>query len=178
MDTLAIIENYYKKDSELYNILVKHSADVTQKALDIAKKHPELNIDQQFVSQAGMLHDIGIFATNAPGIACFGVAPYICHGYLGREILEELGYHKHALVCERHTGSGLTKDEIIEQHLPLPHHDMIPISMEEKVICFADCFFSKTKLGEKKSVEKVRQDMKKYGPASVDRFEELCNLFL
>jgi len=178
MNTLSIIEKYYKRDSELYSILVKHSIDVKKKALSIAENHPELNIDIQFVEEAAMLHDIGIFLTNAPSIKCFGIAPYVCHGYLGREILDREGFPKHALVCERHTGTGISLEEIESNHLPLPPRDMRPVSIEEKVICFADCFFSKTRLGEERSIEKVKQSIAKFGEDSVRQFEKWVAMFL
>lgn len=178
MNTLAVIEKIYKKDSDLYNILVSHSTSVKNKALSIARNHPELNIDIQFVEEAAMLHDIGIFLTDAPSIKCFGTFPYLCHGYLGREILEGMGYPRHALVCERHTGTGLSEEDIIAQRLPLPHRDMNPVSIEEQVICFADCFFSKTHLEEQKSIEKVRKGLSKFGERSVLLFDRWCALFL
>lgn len=178
MNTLTIIQKYYKKDSELYHILINHSTDVMHKALTIAGNHPELEIDTEFVAEAAMLHDIGIFLTNAPSIKCFGIAPYICHGYLGREILDNEGYPKHGLVCERHTGTGLSLDEIVENNMPLPHRDMRPVSIEEKLICFADCFFSKTRPGEERSVEKVKQSLSKFGEDSVRQFEKWAAIFL
>lgn len=178
MNAIAIIENYYKKDSDLYNLLVTHSTEVMNKALSIVDKHPELNIDREFVEEAAMLHDIGIFLTYAPSIECFGIAHYLCHGYLGREMLEKLGYPEHALVCERHTGVGLTAEEIIKNKMPLPPRDMIPLTIEEKVICFADCFYSKTNLGKEKSVEEIRQSVSGYSPESLDKFDEWCRLFL
>lgn len=178
IDTLDIIERSYKKDSDLYNILVQHSKGVRDKALEIVDNHPELNADREFVEEAAMLHDIGIFLTNAPSIHCYGIAPYICHGYLGRELLDKYGYPKHGLVCERHTGTGLTLDEIVKQKLPLPHRDMIPISIEEQIICFADCFFSKTRLGEEKSVDDVRKSFSKFGIATIRQFDKWCVDFL
>lgn len=178
MNAIAIIEKLYKKDSDLYKILVKHSTDVMNKALSIAKKHPELNIDTTFLKEAAMLHDIGIFLTNAPSINCYGIMPYICHGYLGREILDKMGYPRHGLVCERHTGTGLSEQEILSKKLPLPHRDMLPISIEEKVICFSDCFFSKTRLGQEKTISGVRQGLARFGENSVKQFEEWCMDFL
>lgn len=178
MDTIEIIKKYYKKDSDLFNLLVKHSTDVTNKALAIADNHPELNIDKVFVAEAGMLHDIGIFLTNAPAIHCHGIAPYICHGYLGREILDIIGLHRHALVCERHTGVGLSAEDIQRQKLPIPVRDMVPITIEEKLICFADCFYSKTKLKSEKSVESIKRGLAKFGEPSVNQFEEWCKIFL
>ena len=80
MDALAIINKYYPEDNELKHILLAHSRSVADKALWIAGKHPELNLDKQFLEEAAMLHDIGIFMTDAEGICCFGSYPYICHG--------------------------------------------------------------------------------------------------
>lgn len=178
MNTTKIIEKYYKKDSELYNILIDHSTDVMNKALSIVQNHPELNADAQFIREAAMLHDLGIFLTNAPSIACYGIAPYVCHGYLGRELLDAEGYPLHGLVCERHTGVGISLKEIEEESLPLPHRDMCPVSIEEKIICFADCFYSKTNLGKEKSIEKIEKGLSKHGTDSIKIFNEWCRIFL
>lgn len=88
------------------------------------------------------------------------------------------GYPRHALVCERHTGMGLSLAIIIERNLPIPHRDMQPVSMEEQLICFADKFFSKTKLDKEKPVDKIRQSLEKYGEEGVLRFDGWCKLFL
>lgn len=178
MKVMDIITRYYKKDSDLYNTLVSHSNDVKNMALQIAASHPELNADTQFIEEASMLHDIGILLTNAPSIHCHGILPYICHGHLGREILERLGYPKHGLVCERHTGVGLTEEDIIRENLPLPHRDMLPVSIEEKIICFADCFYSKTRLGEQKSIQEVRSSLAEFGEEKAECFDHWCDLFL
>jgi uncharacterized protein len=103
--------------------------------------------------------------------------PYICHGIIGREILEAEGLPRHALVCEHHTGSGLTIDEIIAQELPLPHRDMLPTTIEEKLVCYADKFFSKSRIAPAKPLEKVQADMARFGEASLNRFNELTALF-
>jgi uncharacterized protein len=178
MDVDRIIEKYYGKNSPLYQILITHSEAVTKKALAISAKHPELHIDNRFVGEAGMLHDIGIFKTDAPSIRCYGDYPYIAHGYLGSELLRAEGFPLHALVCERHTGTGLSLEEIVAQDLPIPHRDMQPLSVEEKVICFADCFFSKTKPEREKTPEQVVAGLSKFGAPSVERFTGWCEMFL
>jgi uncharacterized protein len=48
---------------------------------------------------------------------------------------------KFARICERHTGSGLTAEEIVSGGLPLPERDFLPETLEEKIICLADKFF-------------------------------------
>ena len=150
MNPLDIIAKYYPVGSEAYRILVIHSRSVADKALAIARMHPEMNLDLTFVEEAAMLHDIGIFMTDADGICCFGSYSYICHGYLGADLMRKEGFPRHALVCERHTGAGISLQSIIDQQLPVPHRDMVPVSLEEQVICFADKFFSKTHLDKEK----------------------------
>ena len=66
MNPLDIIAKYYPVGSEAYRILVIHSRSVADKALAIARMHPEMNLDLTFVEEAAMLHDIGIFRCNAP----------------------------------------------------------------------------------------------------------------
>ena len=140
MNPLQIIEKYYRPDSEIFKILIKHSSDVAKKAVNIAKKHPDKISDVDFIYEAAMLHDIGVFLTDAPKINCHGNMPYICHGYLGADILRAEGFPLHARVCERHTGTGLSLENIVANNLPLPHRDLQPETWAEKIICFADKF--------------------------------------
>ena len=177
MNYQAIIDKYYPEDNALRHILINHSQSVAQKALQIVSSHPELQLDAQFVEEAAMLHDLGIFRTDAPGIQCFGSEPYICHGRLGAEILRKEGYERHARVCERHTGAGITCKEIIAQGLPLPHQNFLPETLEEKVICYADKFFSKTHLDQEKSLEKAEKSLAKFGEEGVLRFREWERMF-
>jgi uncharacterized protein len=176
MDPLEIIKKYYKIESMAFKILVNHSKAVAERALKIAEK---FNVDKQFIYEASMLHDIGIFMTNTPKFDCHGTFPYICHGYLGREILEKEGFPIHALVCERHTGVGITKEEIIKNNLTLPQRDMIPISMEEKIIAFADKFFSKESDGSVRvrAIDEIINDLARYGEEKVKIFNEWLKLF-
>lgn len=178
MNPLDLINKYYPEENELKQILLVHSRSVADKALSMAKRHPELNLDLTFVEEAAMLYDIGIFETDAPGIQCFGTFPYICHGYLGAELVRREGFPRHALVCERHTGAGLSLSDILSQNLPVPHRDMLPVSLEEQLICFADKFFSKSKLDIEKSIEKARKSVARYGEDGARRFDRWCTLFL
>jgi uncharacterized protein len=92
--------------------------------------------------------------------------------------MQREGYLRHAMVCERHTGAGLSLESIVRQNLPVPHRDMLPVSLEEQVVCFADKFFSKTHLDREKSVEKALKSIAKYGDEGVARFNEWCERFL
>ncbi|MDR1004577.1 MAG: phosphohydrolase [Prevotellaceae bacterium] len=173
-----IIDKYYPEKNDLKLILLEHSYQVMDKAVSLAAKHRELNLDTRFLADASMLHDIGIFLTDAPGIHCHGVHPYICHGYLGANLLREEGLYRHAMVCERHTGAGLSLDEIVRQNLPVPHRDMLPVTLEEQLICFADKFFSKSHLKKEKTVDEARKSVARYGKEGLARFNRWCILFL
>ena len=172
-----IINKYYGEEGDLRRILIVHSQSVARKALQIVSFHPELNIDRQFVEEAAMLHDIGIIKTDAPGIKCFGTEPYICHGILGAEMLRQEGMPRHARVCERHTGAGLSLDDIVSQNLPLPHRDFLPETIEEKLICYADKFFSKTHLDREKTIEQAEKSLSKFGGETLARFRDMKRLF-
>ena len=177
MDYLAIIDQYYPQGSKARDILLTHSECVTRKALQIADKHPELKLDRTFIQEAAMLHDIGIVKCNAPGIECFGVEPYIKHGIIGADMLRAAGFPKHARVCERHTGAGIALQDIIEQHLPLPHQDFLPETMEEQVICYADKFYSKTHLDRVRTPEQALKSIGRFGKEGAQRFARWMQLF-
>lgn len=177
MDFQAIIDKYYPENNALRHILITHSQSVARKASQIVLSHPELQLDARFVEEAAMLHDIGIFLCDAPAIECFGTEPYIRHGRLGAELLRAEGYPAHARVCERHTGAGLSREDIVRQDLPLPHEDFLPQTMAEKVICYADKFYSKTRLDEEKSVAQAERSLAKFGEAGLERFRKWEKLF-
>ncbi|MBQ2001717.1 MAG: phosphohydrolase, partial [Bacteroidaceae bacterium] len=120
----------------------------------------------------------GVFRCDASGIECYGDKPYICHGIIGAQLLRDEGYPLHAQVCERHTGAGLSAKDIAEQGLPLPHIDFLPISIEEQIICFADKFFSKTRLTQEKTLEQAYKSVAKFGEESALRFSKWSEMFL
>ncbi len=186
MNAVDIIDRYYQENDPLRTILLTHSEQVAQKALTIADRHPQWHIDRQFVASASLLHDIGIVCCHAPAIHCYGTEPYITHGLCGARLLLADGWQEHfplpllrrwARVCLRHTGAGLTQQEIAANHFPLPAQDFLPETIEEKLICYADKFFSKTRLDSEKSLDKVLADMESYSPAALQRFVTLHNLF-
>ena len=170
---LTIIDKYYATQPELKALLLHHSRQVADKALAVCAAHPEWQADTAFVEEAAMLHDIGIIFCDAPGILCHGTEPYIRHGFIGAELLRKEGLPAHARVAERHTGSGLTREQIIAEHLPLPEQDFLPETIEERVICYADKFFSKSHPDRIATLDHIRQSMLKFGYGSPDRWAQL-----
>ena len=156
MDYQAIIDKYYPADNELRRVLLQHSRQVADRCLTIARKHRELPVDVQFLEEAAMLHDIGIFRCHAPSIFCEGTEPYIKHGTIGAELLREEGFPRHARVAERHTGTGLPGYE--------------PETLEEQIVCYADKFYSKSNPDHVRSVLETAQSLEKFGHEGVKKF--------
>ena len=187
MDYQKIIDYYFPEETngELRNILLTHSKCVAAMAMEICLKHPELNTDCAFVYDAAMLHDIGIVRCNAEGIHCFGQEPYIRHGMMGAKMLEEYASKflpctdiaPYARVCARHTGTGLTAKTIKAQGLPLPEQDFTPETTEEQIICYADKFFSKTKLDKRKTLGEAEKSLMKFGKDGVEVFRKWHETF-
>lgn len=173
IDPIALLEKYYAPGSESHRILLQHSEQVAAKAVSVAGRFSLGTAAVNFIREAALLHDIGILYTAVPQLGCQGDLPYLCHGIKGREILEAEGLPLHALVCERHIGVGLSADEIGRQQLPLPVRDMLPLSLEEQIVTYADLFFSKNpaKLGLERSAEKVRKSLKRHGEDKVAVFD-------
>ena len=178
MDAYAIIEHFYCDDDALKKVLLQHSNQVKDKALEILEKG-KFEIDRQSVINGALLHDIGIIKCHAPSILCRGSENYIAHGIIGAQMLRDFGRENgidleiYARICERHTGSGLSINDIIKQNLPLPKQDFLPETALEKIICLADKFFSKSGNMQEKSFEAVRRSMAKFGDESLCRFDEL-----
>ena len=200
MNPYDIIYHFYPYDTVLRRLLILHSEKVRDKAfaiLETARQNnpsPELlSIDEQLVNDGALLHDLGIGRTYGPGIHCEGNEPYICHGIIGARMLRELiegnrcsefsvepaRLEQIARICERHTGAGLTVRDIVEQNLPItPPRDPVPEMLEEKLVCLADKFYSKSgDPSKEKDLERVKRSMMKFGADSTARFEELCRLF-
>lgn len=206
MDYLALLHRYYPEDNALCRMLLHHSRQVCARALKIVERHPELGANRNLVEAGAMLHDIGIFLTDAPGIHCHGTAHYILHGSLGAQLLrneakqlkkekqqeeqlkeeqpqaihlqEELHFYEAlARICERHTGTGLTRQTIIERGLPDPQQDLLPETIEEQIICYADKFYSKSHLERERTIPQTLQSLEKFGDEGVEKFRHWTELF-
>ncbi len=172
-----VIDKYYPEGSRLRDIYLRHCRSVADLALRInSERH--LGLDPQKVETAAMLHDIGIFLTDADGIDCHGAEPYIRHGILGADLLRREGFPEEiARIAERHTGAGITANDIDEMNLPLPRKDFSPQTLLERLICYADKFYSKTRLDSAKDLDRVRASMLRHSPSTLERFDALYHEF-
>ena len=182
-----IIGKYYPSDDNLRRLLLHHSRQVAERVEKIVRRHPEWEVDSSFLEDAAMLHDVGIFRCDAPGIHCHGNAPYLHHGILGAEILRHEAenadaslrprYEQLARVCERHTGTGLTAEqlEILDIHVASP--DLMPETLEEQIVCYADKFYSKSHPERERTIEQTIESLRKFGEDGVLKFSEWAHRF-
>ncbi|HTR96194.1 MAG TPA: HD domain-containing protein [Trebonia sp.] len=151
-------------DEEIFALHVRHAP--TPEALAIVYTHSEIvrriaaslidglgtvaggtvagGIDAGLVRAGCLLHDIGVYRLyDAAGR--LGDAGYIRHGVLGHELLAEAGYPE--ALCRfasRHTGVGITKQDVLRQELPLPPADYVAQTPEEALVMYADKFHTKS----------------------------------
>ena len=182
-----IIGKYYPSDDNLRRLLLHHSRQVAERAELVARRHPEWNLDTEFLKDAAMLHDVGIFRCDAPGIHCHGSAKYLHHGIIGAGILRKEAenadetmrtyYERLARVCERHTGTGLTAEqlEMLDIHTESP--DLMPETLEEQIVCYADKFYSKSHPERERSIEQTIESLRKFGEDGVQKFCEWARRF-
>jgi uncharacterized protein len=187
LDPITLIDLIYKNSPKLKALLLDHSNKVLAKALEIAQNNAKSNnpipLDLTVVKNGCLLHDIGIIYCNAPSILCNGPNPYLEHGFIGAKLLREYGIKNnlnlevYARICERHTGSGLSAQDIKNNNILVPIIDYFPETNEEKLVCLADKFFSKSKDTSEKSFSKVTKSMEKFGPEVLTRFHNLVDYF-
>lgn len=154
-----IVETYYPADDALRQLLLRHSGDVSARAVAVCEAHPELGADAGFVRAAAMLHDIGIVRCDAPSLGCHGPLPYLQHGQAGAQMLRDISpdLEPYARVCERHTGTGLPGYE--------------PQTIEEQIVCYADKFYSKSSPDRVKTYEQACHSLRKFGLPGLKKFE-------
>ncbi len=169
---LKLLQKYSFSPKD-FEIVADHSLAVLEKALEIIRRKKLYQIDLDLVIAGCLLHDIGAFGF----MKNFHLKQddYIKHGVIGGKILRKERLNKIALIAERHIGTGISKKEIIKNNFPLPKKDFLPVTLEQKLVCYADKFHSKS--GKKDNPESIRKEMRGYGKEVFKRFVELERMF-
>jgi len=85
-----------------------------------------VSVNGSLVETAAVLHDIGRSKTHS-----------LDHGLLGGKMIAERGLPEDLRrAVERHVGAGIGKEEA--SRLGLGDRDLIPETIEEKIVCYAD----------------------------------------
>lgn len=118
-DTEVLITAGCSKD------VVAHCVAVSAIAVSLAGR-VKASLDRELVRQGGLFHDIGRARTHG-----------IDHAVAGAEIARGLGCSEQLVhVIERHIGAGITATEAVR--LGLPQKDYLPLTIEEKLVSYAD----------------------------------------
>jgi tRNA (cytidine56-2'-O)-methyltransferase len=170
-------ENGYLSDNDCKTVLkeagcdediISHATIVANIAAKMAEK---CETDVDLVRTAALLHDMGRTKTHGPR-----------HGFEGAEILRGFGFPENiVLIVERHVGGGLDSEDAAA--LGLPERDMIPVTLEEKIVCIADKLVEDDK---KVSIENEIQKLQEKGldktakkvKALYDEIEGICSIGL
>jgi len=172
IDPVAILESVYPPGTLAHRIMLDHARRVADKAVAVARGLPHLRPDIDFIREAALIHDIGVCKTRSPKLGCGGSLPYVCHGIMGRAMMADLGWPRHGLVCERHVGVGITREDIARHGLPLPDRDMRPVTLEEEIVAYADKFYSKKPglEGRCKSPDEIIASLTRWGEDKIRVF--------
>ena len=142
-DEVVTLHKKYAPHDDGFNLVFTHC----QIVWDIAKQLIDannLNIDKDLVQVACLLHDVGVYRLFLDD-GTIDHKNYIQHGTLGYELLKQEGFSES--ICRfasHHTGVGLGRDEIIKEHLPLPHEDFFAETSEEELVMYSDKFHTKS----------------------------------
>jgi uncharacterized protein len=108
--------------------VINHCKTVSKFAVRLGKafQREGYTVDLQLIEVSGLLHDIGRSKTHS-----------VNHGVIGGEIVKSLGLPDSVVkVVERHVGGGVPKEEA--KRLGWPARDFLPVTLEEKIVCYAD----------------------------------------
>jgi uncharacterized protein (TIGR00295 family) len=110
------------------NHIINHCKTVARIAQTLARRFKDngINLDEDSVYAAALLHDIGRNKTNT-----------IAHGYVGAQIMRENGVDESVVsIIQRHVGAGISSDEA--KNMGFPEGDYFPRTLEERIVCFSD----------------------------------------
>jgi uncharacterized protein (TIGR00295 family) len=129
-------------------------------AVAINERHPS-SVSVPLVTAGALLHDIGRVETHG-----------IEHVRVGVEMAEGMGIDPRVVeIIRRHVGGGLTKGEAVE--MGLPEWDMMPRTIEERIVCHADTLVGGK--GRRTLLQTLKHIRRKRAPLYERRVQQLHN---
>jgi uncharacterized protein len=153
-----------------------HSVVVHEIAGQLADRTAE-PVDRELLRAGALLHDVGVYLLyDRDGTR--GPRHYLRHGVLGHELLAGLGFDEELCrFCSCHIGVGLTRQEVLDQRLPIPAADYLARTTEEALVMYADAFHSKSRPSRLVTAEEYRRSLHRFGAVQQERFARLRERF-
>lgn len=172
-------------DKEILALHERHAP--TPEALDLVYTHclivcgiaeqlhaaSRVDADIEIVRVGCLLHDVGVYRLY-DGAGELEYKGYIRHGVLGHELLREEGFPE--ALCRfasRHTGVGLSREDVLGQGLPLPPGDYLAETAEEALVMYADKFHTKTRPPTLLTAAAYTAIVRRFGEDKVAAFESM-----
>ncbi|HWS48605.1 MAG TPA: HD domain-containing protein [Candidatus Methanoperedens sp.] len=140
-----------KYKNQILDLVWTHSQIVREMSLQIANKLISkygISINLELLTAGALIHDLGFYK-------CFDdnfneIEKYIQHSHFGYELCHQEGISESlSRFCLVHNGVGI--------------YPNIPISLEEEIVTYADCFHSKSYPYYKK-ISDIKKMLIKYRP--------------
>ncbi len=174
----AIIELHkkYAPSDAAFNLIFTHCQIIWELAEQLIEKSAP-KVDADFVKAGCLLHDIGAYRLYLSD-GEIDHKNYIKHGTLGYELLKDEGFDEDVCrVASCHTGVGLTKQEIIDEAIPLSPQDYVAKTAEERLVMYVDKFHTKTTPPKFMTAKTYIQQVRKFGEHKVERFNRFQEEF-
>jgi uncharacterized protein len=173
----ALHRKYAKTEADL-KLVLTHCQVVEELAMLLLDTKPIPGINRQLVHVGCLLHDIGAYEVLENGMFVQGVR----HGTIGEQILKDEGFPEALYRCaSHHTGVGLTKQDVIDQKLPIPVGDYTAKTDEERLIMYVDKFHSKSNPPHEPpyfcTFDWFRKSVQKFGADKAAKLDALADLF-
>jgi len=136
-----------------------------------------LMVNTELVSAGALIHDLGTYALITDDFKPKGEG--ITHGEIGYKLaLENSVPIEIANFCATHIGVGMTEEEFIAENFPLDLKiNHFPLTIEEKIVAFADNYHSKGRGLKFHTTKRIVEIYSEYTKSQIDRLNEWIEKF-
>jgi len=148
--------------------VLRHVLKVSETAKDLAGKAESkgYRVNKKLVAAGALLHDIGRAVTHD-----------VSHGVIGGQIVRRRKLDERlAKIVERHVGAGISQEEAAK--LKLGSISLIPETIEEKIVCYADKLVDGDRRVEFTETLKYFKEKLGSDHPAIRRLEELNEFFV
>jgi uncharacterized protein len=174
-DQILSLHSKHAPTPEALDLVYAHCQSVCAIAEQLISRPTQAvhDVDAGLVRAGCLLHDIGVYRLyDDAGVLDY--ASYIRHGVLGHELLLEEGVPER--ICRfasHHTGVGISRQDVLNQALPLPEADYMAETAEETVVMYADKFHTKSVPPRFLTPQEYAVSLRRFGEGKVAAFQDL-----